>query len=174
MFVMVAATDRSWPFRSTARESVTLPFKAELGHVPPERSTGPLALSEAPGAGWCTAADAGSPAHPPTTTATRKQASDRTTVRRTADQRSKDRPLLTWGPMVGTVVAIDAGTTGIRSLLVDETGRVLRVAYRELSQHFPHPGWVEHDADEIWRHVLDTLGELLHSADAPPLAVGIT
>ena len=51
---------------------------------------------------------------------------------------------------MAVVVAIDAGTTGVRSLAVDEHGRLAAVAYREFTQHFPRPGWVEHDAAEIW------------------------
>ena len=52
--------------------------------------------------------------------------------------------------MARVVVAIDAGTTGVRALAVDERARVADVAYRELTQHFPRPGWVEHDPAEIW------------------------
>ena len=75
------------------------------------------------------------------------------------------------------VVAIDAGTTGVRSLVVDERGRVADVAYRELTQHFPRPGWVEHDPAEIWDAVRSTLAEvgarLAESGDAVA-ALGIT
>ena len=49
------------------------------------------------------------------------------------------------------VIAIDAGTTGVRALAVDESGAVIDVSYRELTQHYPRPGWVEHDPEEIWR-----------------------
>src|SRR5690606_17100038 len=48
------------------------------------------------------------------------------------------------------ILAIDAGTTGIRGLVIDVDGRVRGRAYREFTQYFPQPGWVEHDADEIW------------------------
>jgi glycerol kinase len=58
------------------------------------------------------------------------------------------------------VVAIDAGTTGVRALVVDEQARVVDVAYRELTQHFPQPGWVEHDPSEIWEAVRATLAEV--------------
>ena len=76
---------------------------------------------------------------------------------------------------MGTVLAIDAGTTGVRTLAVDETGRITDIAYRELTQHFPRPGWVEHDATEIWGHVADTLAEVLGRLDgARPAAIGIT
>lgn len=57
-------------------------------------------------------------------------------------------------------IAVDAGTTGVRALVVDERARVVDIAYRELTQHFPRPGWVEHDADEIWRSVRETLDEV--------------
>jgi glycerol kinase len=74
-------------------------------------------------------------------------------------------------------LAIDAGTTGVRALVVDEAARVVDVAYRELAQSFPRPGWVEHDPDEIWGAVRDTLGEVggrLADAGRVPRAVGIT
>jgi len=58
-------------------------------------------------------------------------------------------------------IAVDAGTTGVRALVVDEQASVVDIAYRELTQYFPRPGWVEHDADEIWRAVRDTLGEVV-------------
>jgi glycerol kinase len=74
-------------------------------------------------------------------------------------------------------IAVDAGTTGVRSLVVDERGRVVDIAYRELTQHFPQPGRVEHDADEIWRLVRDTLDEVagrLGDAGRVARAVGVT
>ena len=77
------------------------------------------------------------------------------------------------------VVAIDAGTTGVRALVVDERARILDVAYRELTQYFPHPGWVEHDPLEIWEAVRSTLaevaGRLAESGDTEAVAaIGIT
>ena len=80
-------------------------------------------------------------------------------------------------PPMACVVAVDAGTTGVRALAVDDEGRVVDVAYRELTQHFPRPGWVEHDAEEIWSHVQSTLvevGERQREAGRPVAAVGIT
>ena len=74
-------------------------------------------------------------------------------------------------------IAIDAGTTGIRSLVVDEQARVVDVAYRELTQYFPRPGWVEHDPDEIWRLVRETLSEVAgRLADSGRVArsIGVT
>jgi glycerol kinase len=78
---------------------------------------------------------------------------------------------------VGKVVAIDAGTTGVRALVVDERARVTDVAYRELTQFFPQPGWVEHDPLEIWDAVCATLAEVggrLADAGDSVAAIGIT
>ncbi len=75
------------------------------------------------------------------------------------------------------VVAVDAGTTGVRALVVDEGARVADVAYRELTQHFPRPGWVEHDPDEIWAAVRATLAEVgarLAESGERAAAIGIT
>ena len=79
--------------------------------------------------------------------------------------------------MARVVVAIDAGTTGVRALAVDHHARVVDVAYRELTQHFPRPGWVEHDAAEIWSSVRTTLAEVggrLADEGHTVAAVGIT
>jgi glycerol kinase len=59
------------------------------------------------------------------------------------------------------ILSIDQGTTGTRVLMVDEGGAVRASAYREITQHFPQPGWVEHDAEEIWQTVLDCSAEIL-------------
>jgi glycerol kinase len=64
-------------------------------------------------------------------------------------------------PSTSALIAIDAGTTGVRALAISEAGEVLDVSYRELTQHFPRPGLVEHDAAEIWSLVEITLLELL-------------
>ncbi len=80
------------------------------------------------------------------------------------------------GPM-GVVVAIDAGTTGVRAFAVGEDGRPAGWSYREFPQHFPRPGWVEHDADDIWEAVRTTLTELVARLEAEGqtiAAVGIT
>ena len=72
------------------------------------------------------------------------------------------------------LLAIDQGTTGTTILLVDSDGAVVDRAYREITQHYPRPGWVEHDAMEIWQSVQDGAGELLDRTGAEPVAVGIT
>ena len=72
------------------------------------------------------------------------------------------------------VIAIDAGTTGVRAIAFDAGGRILDSAYREFTQHFPRPGWVEHDAEEIWARVGDVLGEVADRRGTPAAAIGIT
>src|SRR5918999_47427 len=72
------------------------------------------------------------------------------------------------------VIAIDAGTTGVRAFAVDDDGSPLGYRYREFPQHYPKPGWVEHDADDIWQAVRATVGELVAALDQAVLAVGIT
>jgi len=52
------------------------------------------------------------------------------------------------------VMAIDQGTTGTRVMLFNHDGEIHSMAYREIKQFFPHPGWVEHDPDDIWQTVL--------------------
>ena len=54
------------------------------------------------------------------------------------------------------ILAIDQGTTSTRSLVLDAAGRVRGSAQKELAQHYPQPGWVEHDAEEIWQASLAT------------------
>ncbi len=76
--------------------------------------------------------------------------------------------------MNGAVVAIDAGTTGVRSYLVDHAGATLRSAYRPFPQYFPRPGWVEQDPNEIWAAVLSTLAAVMVGEPLPLAAVGIT
>jgi len=75
------------------------------------------------------------------------------------------------------ILAIDQGTTGTTCLVFDDEGRLRSRAYREFAQHFPRPGWVEHDAQEIWDVSRAVAHEALGSAGIPPSqvdAVGIT
>jgi glycerol kinase len=75
------------------------------------------------------------------------------------------------------VLAIDQGTTGTRAYLFDRKARVLGSAYQEFTQHFPHPGLVEHDALEIWDSVRSTIRKALRAASLRPSdlsAIGIT
>ncbi len=75
---------------------------------------------------------------------------------------------------MGIVVALDAGTTGVRALAVDQAGVVRGISYREFTQHVPRPGRVEHDLDEIWDRIQTVIGELLETIEEPVVAVGIT
>jgi len=72
------------------------------------------------------------------------------------------------------VLAIDQGTTGTRTILFNDAGEPVRRAYREFSQIFPKPGWVEHDPLEIWRTVQETIAEVCADLPEPVAAVGIT
>jgi glycerol kinase len=77
----------------------------------------------------------------------------------------------------GVVLAIDQGTTGTTVLVFDHAAAVRGRAYAEVTQHYPRPGWVEHDADEIWRGVRRLVGAALADAAVSPAdvrAVGIT
>jgi glycerol kinase len=76
-----------------------------------------------------------------------------------------------------SVLAIDAGTTGVTVLVVDEAGAVRGRGYREFPQRFPRPGWVEHDPEDWWRAMTASTDDALASANLPPnsvTAVGIT
>src|SRR5688500_12663284 len=75
---------------------------------------------------------------------------------------------------MAVVVAIDAGTTGVRAFAVDEHGAPVGWSYREFPQHFPQPGWVEHDPDDIAAAVAETLAELRSRLDQPIAAIGVT
>ncbi len=75
------------------------------------------------------------------------------------------------------ILAVDQGTTGTTCIVVDEELQPLGRGYREIAQHFPQPGWVEHDAEEVWRSVEDAAREALAAAGVAPAAlraVGIT
>ncbi|MET0728533.1 MAG: glycerol kinase GlpK [Acidimicrobiales bacterium] len=75
---------------------------------------------------------------------------------------------------MAVVIAVDAGTTGVRAFALGADGAPRGFAYREFPQYFPRPGWVEHDALEIWAAVQATLGELVATLTEPIAAVGIT
>ena len=73
------------------------------------------------------------------------------------------------------VIAIDAGTTGVRSRAVFVDGREATASYREFEQHYPEPGWVEHDAVEIWQAVVATLNDVIGQVGRDHVAaIGIT
>ena len=62
---------------------------------------------------------------------------------------------------MSVVLAFDQGTTSSRSIVFDQSGSILGVAQREFAQHYPQPGWVEHDANEIWESQLIVAREVL-------------
>jgi glycerol kinase len=79
--------------------------------------------------------------------------------------------------MTRYILALDQGTTSSRSILFDHAGNPVAVAQREFTQHFPQPGWVEHDANEIWATQRATIAEVLARARAriaDVAAIGIT
>ncbi len=75
---------------------------------------------------------------------------------------------------MSVVLAIDAGTTGVRTRAVFNDGQKSFSAYREFTQYFPQPGWVEHDALEIWDAIVATLQEVCDQLTQPVSAIGIT
>jgi glycerol kinase len=68
--------------------------------------------------------------------------------------------------MAKYVMALDAGTTSNRCILFNEKGEMCSVAQREFTQYFPQPGWVEHDADEIWASMLGVAVEAMNMINA--------
>ena len=79
--------------------------------------------------------------------------------------------------MAKYVMALDSGTTSNRCILFDESGRIRSVAQKEFIQHFPKPGWVEHDAGEIWSTQLSVAREAMNQIEATAediAAIGIT
>ncbi len=75
------------------------------------------------------------------------------------------------------VMALDAGTTSNRCILFDKSGKIISIAQKEFTQYFPQPGWVEHDADEIWSTQLGVAVEAMSKVGASAediAAIGIT
>lgn len=79
--------------------------------------------------------------------------------------------------MTKYVMALDAGTTSNRCILFNQQGQICSVSQRAFTQYFPKPGWVEHDADEIWASMLGVAVEALNKIGATAediAAIGIT
>ena len=72
------------------------------------------------------------------------------------------------------VLAIDQGTTGSTSLVIDASGRIVGRGYREIPQHFPQPGWVEHDAHDLIACTLSAARDAIAQAKVMPDVIGIT
>ena len=78
---------------------------------------------------------------------------------------------------MSAVLAIDQGTTGSTALVISKQGEVLGRAYSEFTQHYPQPGWVEHDAEEIWQVSLQVMSDALANSGLHQdglAAIGIT
>ncbi|MEY4061019.1 MAG: hypothetical protein RIQ31_681, partial [Actinomycetota bacterium] len=73
-----------------------------------------------------------------------------------------------------SVVAIDAGTTGVTALVVDVDGQIISKSHIEFPQHFPRSGWVEHDPEEIWQAALKAAQRAVEASGTIPTALGIT
>lgn len=73
-----------------------------------------------------------------------------------------------------SILAVDAGTTGVTALVVSNQGQILARGYQEFEQHFPKPGWVEHDPEQIWQAVLASCTRALALTDEKPTTIGIT
>lgn len=75
------------------------------------------------------------------------------------------------------ILAIDQGTTSTRAILFDKNGNAIKTIQKEIEQFFPHPGWVEHDANEIWLQTLACMSEVIIQSAIEPCqikAIGIT
>lgn len=75
------------------------------------------------------------------------------------------------------VMALDLGTTGNRAILFNKAGDIVGQAYKELTQYYPQPGWVEHDATEIWQQVQWAIKTAIGEANLDPseiAAIGLT
>lgn len=75
------------------------------------------------------------------------------------------------------ILAIDQGTTSSRAILFDKEGKIVGISQKEFEQFFPQPGWVEHDANEIWTSVLACIADVLRIVEIEPnevAAIGIT
>lgn len=75
------------------------------------------------------------------------------------------------------ILSLDQGTTSSRAILFNKEGKIVHSAQKEFTQHFPKPGWVEHNAQEIWGSILAVIATCLSEADVKPeqiAGIGIT
>lgn len=72
------------------------------------------------------------------------------------------------------VLAIDEGTTGVTCMMVREDGKIVGKGYREITQYFPRPGWVEHSAEQILDRTLEAAREAIAASQMVPDTIGIT
>jgi glycerol kinase len=73
-----------------------------------------------------------------------------------------------------SILAIDAGTTGVTAVIVTREGGVIGGGYSEFEQHFPQPSWVEHEPEQIWQATLEATKQALAASPVKPSAIGIT
>ena len=73
-----------------------------------------------------------------------------------------------------SILSIDAGTTGVTALVISESGEILSRGYTEFEQHFPQPGWVEHDSEQIWQATLSSVRAAVAGHSEKPSCIGIT
>src|SRR5437016_1701524 len=83
-------------------------------------------------------------------------------------------PLRRSDPSMKHVLAIDQGTTGSTALVIAADGRIAGRGYREITQHYPQPGWVEHDAEEILERTLLAARDAIAASGSRPDVIGIT
>src|SRR5579872_7340457 len=79
--------------------------------------------------------------------------------------------------MTKYILALDQGTTSSRAILFDSDGSVAGIERQEYAQHYPRPGWVEHDPEDIWYSQLSCAVKLIHNCNVHPAevaALGIT
>ncbi|MEL6496671.1 MAG: glycerol kinase GlpK [Cyanobacteria bacterium J06623_7] len=75
------------------------------------------------------------------------------------------------------ILSLDLGTTGNRAILFDRQGDIVGQVYQELTQYYPQPGWLEHDATEIWQEVSSCIQQVIQAQNANPeeiAAIGLT
>jgi glycerol kinase len=75
------------------------------------------------------------------------------------------------------ILSLDQGTTSSRAILFNKSGEIVHSAQKEFTQHFPKPGWVEHNANEIWGSILSVIAEVLSESGIKPeqiAGIGIT
>lgn len=66
------------------------------------------------------------------------------------------------------ILSLDQGTTSSRAILFNKDGECVNVAQKEFTQHFPKPGWVEHNAQEIWGSILAVVAQVLEGTNTSP------
>ena len=66
------------------------------------------------------------------------------------------------------ILSLDQGTTSSRAILFNKSGQVVHIAQKEFTQYFPQPGWVEHDANEIWGSILAVIASCLSESGVKP------